>query len=164
MSTPQLRWPTEVENQRNEALRAVREARHCLQEAQVKTDQARAKLYHNTSIAAILLTDAARLNADAQTGLEHVQLALALARATPLKGRWGVGAAARRDDSDQAARAASTFVHKILAHLETAQEKLGRHQELAETIIAKISQWQSQALAHVAQIERLLTEAGIGRI
>lgn len=163
MPTPQLKWPTEVEIQRQEALQAAMEAVQFLREAQKKSDQARLKVYQNNGVATILLSDAARLNADAQTRLEQVQLYLSLAKATPLKGRWGVGAAAKREDSDQAAKAAVALLKKILSNLEQAQDKAGRNQELTEAIIARTAQWLAQALTQVARIERLLTEASIGR-
>lgn len=134
-----------------------------MQEAQAKTDHARDRIYTNTSVATILLADAARLNADAQTRLEQIQLYLSLARATPLKGRWGVGVAAKRDDSDLAAKTAITLLEQILGQLELAQEKLLRNQELAEAIVAKTSQWQAQTIVQIVRIERLLTEASIGR-
>lgn len=163
MPTPQLRWPSEVEHQRTEALQAAAKANQFLQEAQAKADLARAKLYNNNGVATILLSDVARLNADAQTRLEQIQLSLSLAKATPLRGRWGVGAAAKREASEQAAQNAGTLLRKILEQLDMAQEKLHRNQELTEAIIAKTAQWQAQALSQVARIERLLTEASIGR-
>jgi hypothetical protein len=144
-------------------LDAATEAVKFLQEAQKKADLARQKVYQNNGVAIVMLVDATRLNADAQTRLEQIQLYLSLAKATPLKGRWGVGATTKREDSEQAARTASAFLKKIIANLEQAQEKAGRNQELAEAIIAKTAQWQAQAISQVARIERLLTEASIGR-
>ncbi len=134
-----------------------------LREAQMKVDRARDRVHSNQVVAGMLLADAARLNADSQICLEQIQMYLSVARATPLKGRWGVGAAAKREDSDQAAKAAVLLIEKILEQIEVAQEKLHRNSELAEMIIAKLSQWQAQTLVHMARIERLLTEASFGR-
>jgi hypothetical protein len=139
------------------------EATRFLHEAQEKADLARAKVYNNNGVANILLADAARLNADAQTRLEQIQLHISLAKATPLKGRWGVGAASKREDSEQAAQTASKLLDKIMSQIELAQDKSNCNQELAEAIIAKLSQWQAQARAQIVRIERLLTEASIGR-
>ncbi len=135
----------------------------CLQEAQKKSDQARARIYQNTGVSSILLSDIARLNADALTRLEQIQMYLSLARATPLKSRWGVGAASRREDSEVAAKTASELVENILTQLDIAQDKLNRNQELVEAIIARISQWEAQVLSQMARIQRLLTEASMGR-
>ncbi|NJN65470.1 MAG: hypothetical protein HC884_01535 [Chloroflexaceae bacterium] len=139
------------------------EATRFLLEAQKKADYARVKVHQNYGVAAILLADAARLCADAQTRLEQLQLYLSLAKAAPLKGRWGVGVAAKREDSEQAAREAGKLLKKILGQLEQSQEKVSRNQELVEAMIARVSQWQAQALAQIVRIERLLTEANIGR-
>ncbi len=163
MPTPQLKWPTEVETQRKEALQAATEAIRFLQEAQEKADLARVKIHVNSGVATILLADAARLNADAQTRMEQIQLYLSLSKATPLRGRWGVGAATKREDSEQATRDTSTLLKKILTQLEVAQDKLPRNVELCEAIIAKTAQWQAQAISHMTRVERLLTEASIGR-
>ncbi len=139
------------------------EAVQFLQEAQAKADQARSKIYQNCGVASILLFDVARLNADAMTRLEHIQMYISLARATPLKNRWGVGAAAKREDSEDAAKAAVVLVENILSQLDLAQEKMNRNQELAEAVIAKTCQWEAQVLSQMARIQRLLTEASIGR-
>lgn len=88
---------------------------------------------------------------------------LSLARATPIKNRWGVGAASRREDSEAAAKAASELVENILTQLDIAQDKLNRNQELVEAIVARISQWEAQVLSQMARIQRLLTEASMGR-
>jgi hypothetical protein len=144
-------------------LQAATEATKFLQEAQEKADHARSKIHVNSGVAAILLSDAARLNADAQTRLEQIQLYISLAKSTPLKGRWGVGAAAKREDSEQAARAASNLLKKILSQLEMAQDKATRNSDLVEAIIARVSQWQAQTISQITRIERLLTEASIGR-
>lgn len=135
----------------------------CLEDAQKKADQARARIYQNTGVSSILLSDIARLNADALTRLEQIQLYISLARATPLKSRWGVGAAARREDSEVAAKTASELVENVLTQLDIAQDKLNRNQELVEAILARVSQWEAQILSQMARIQRLLTEASMGR-
>lgn len=163
MATPQLKWPAEAESQRKNALGAATQAIQFLQEAQKKADLARQKIYLNTGVATILLAEAVRLNADAQTKLEQILLSLSLAKAAPLKGRWGVGVATKRENSELAAKTAGTFVSKVITNLEQAQEKVNRNPELSETIISRTNQWQAQAISHIARIERLLTEAGIGR-
>lgn len=134
-----------------------------MQEAQQKVDQARTKMYKNTNVASILLDDAARLGVDAQTQLEQIQMYISLARATPLKSRWGVGAASKREDSEQAAKSANGLLEKVLAQIELAQGKIERNPDLGEAIIARVAQWQAQALSYVARLQRLLTEASIGR-
>lgn len=139
------------------------EATQFLQEAQQKADLARKRIYQNTGVASMLLADIARLTADAQTRLEQIQMYISLARATPLKNRWGVGAAAKREDSEQAAKSAVSLSEKVLSNIELAQEKLNRNPELVETIIAKASQWLAQVQSQMARIQRLLTEASIGR-
>lgn len=163
MPTPPRRWPMEVEAERDGALQAATEATQLLQSAQATLDTARAKIQSNQSLTTILLADTDRAVADATTRMERIKRHLAVARATPLNGRWPMVATKQRDDADEAADQALGLLHKAQEHIGHARAKVATNPGLGEAMIADVGMFQAKALTQAERIMRLLTEAGIGR-
>lgn len=139
------------------------EATHYLQEAQEKVDSARVKVHTNQSFATILLSDTGRSTADAMTCMERIQRFLALSKSKPVAGRWPIGVSKQRED----VQIAADFVIKTLleAHekIVQAREKLRYNPSLSEIMIADVAQLQATAMTQTERIQRLLTEAALGR-
>ncbi len=163
MPTVPRRWPVEVESEREQILQASTEATHYLQEAQEKTDTARAKVHTNPSLALVLLADADRFTSDAMTCLERIQRFIALSRARPITGRWPIGAAKQRDDSYGAADSATRLLLKAQEKISQSRDKVHYNPSLAETLIVDTARLQAKALTLAERIVRLMIEAAIGR-
>jgi hypothetical protein len=163
MPTQPRRWPTEVEIERDEALRAANEAISLLQKAQETTDSARSKAHQHQSLSAVLLADTERAVADAATRMERIMRYIMVARARPLAGRWPMVATRQRDDVESGADAALSLLSQAQTHITQARAKLNTNPSLAEAMIADVASGIARALTQVERISRLLTEAGIGR-
>jgi hypothetical protein len=163
MPTQPRRWPTEVEMERDEALRAANEATSLLQKAQETIDSARSKVQQHQSLAAVLLADTDRAAADAATRMERIMRFIAVARARPLAGRWPMVATRQRDDVENAADSAIALLSKAESHIANARAKLHTNPSLGEAMIADAASNIARTLTQTERITRLLTEAGIGR-
>lgn len=163
MPTLPRRWPFEVEQEREDAIRAADEAARMLQQGQTALDSARAKVYSNQSLAAVLVIDSERHVSDAMTRSERVRRFLAVARGKPMGGRWPMVAAKQREDAEAALAQACALLDDAEQALRPLRERIALNPGLGEAMIADIALTLARALNRIERVVRLLTEAGIGR-
>jgi hypothetical protein len=153
----------EVESEREQALQEAAEATHYLQEAREKIDGARSKVYTNQSFATILLCDTGRSAADAMTCMERIQRFLVVSKSKPVNGRWPIGATKQREDVQLAAGVVIKTLIEAQDKTTQARDKLRLNPGLTEVMLADIAQLQATAMTYTERIQRLLTEAAMGR-
>ncbi|NJP06677.1 MAG: hypothetical protein HC837_14130 [Chloroflexaceae bacterium] len=163
MPTIPRRWPVEVESERAQALHEATEATCYLQEALKRTDNARSKVYANQNLATILLSDTSRSTSQAMTCLERIQRFLSVSKAKQVSGRWPIGVSKQRDEAHVTAEEAMKLLMKTQDKARMAQDKITLNPGLVETMIADIANLQAYAITLTERINRLLTEAAIGR-
>jgi hypothetical protein len=163
MATPPRRWPTELEQEREQTLHEATTAAAYLLKAQRMTDEARSKFNSNVNLATVQLSEVERSTFDALACLERIQRNLAVCKGKEIDGRWPIVATRQRDDSLQAAQTATDELIKAQDTIARAVTRLPTNASLVETMAIDIARSQARALMLAERIARLMTEAAIGR-
>lgn len=163
MPTIPRRWPTEVENERSEALLAAKEAIQKLQQAQTSLDTARSKINLNQGLSTVLMADTERYVADAMSRTERIKRHMALARSNPISGRWPMVVSKQREEIEEATDLAGNLLNEAQELLGQAIPRVNANPGLSEAIAADIARLIARALTSAERIVRLLIEVGIGR-
>ncbi|PDW03516.1 hypothetical protein [Candidatus Viridilinea mediisalina] len=163
MSTTPRRWPNEVENEREGAMRFADEATHILQRAQTTLDGARAKVGANQNLALVLITDTERYLSDALARTERVRRFIAVAKGKPINGRWPQVATRQRDEAEEYLERAINSLDEAEASIRPLRDKIAKNPALCEAIIADLALLLSRAITRIERVVRLLTEGGLGR-
>lgn len=163
MPTIPRRWPTEVENERSEALQAAKEAIQRLQQAQASLDTARSKINLNQGLSTVLMADTERYVADATSRIERIKRHMALARANPISGRWPMVVSKQREEIEETTNTAGDLLNQAQDLLGQAIPRVNANPSLSEAIAADISRLIARAISQAERVTRLLIEVGIGR-